>query len=159
MSYNYRLYTKDVAQGLTDFNDLTYHVLVSQEVPYCGTIALVFHEPTDQFIFVTGLTYEQHQSIQWAYGKYFENVLSATRYYEQQTTLLGSVIHNPDLTKDAEKSILQQLLSAREEGNIPDGYSLWEALDLTLMFMRENPEILEEDLVEELDLLDPYKEV
>lgn len=76
---SYRLYTKDVKNGLTDFNDEHFHVLASKREAHV-TIAIVYDER--QFVLVYGLEYDVLNSIHWGHGHYYDDLLNAVRKYE-----------------------------------------------------------------------------
>jgi len=78
----YRLYTEDVANGLTDFNDDKYTILESKTVEGC-LVALVYDEY--QFIIANGLKYHEYGSIDWDYGNYYTNAIDAVEKYKEVT--------------------------------------------------------------------------
>ena len=76
---SYRLYTKEVEHGLTDFNDDHYHILASKAIDG-RTIAIVYDE--HQYIVTYGLNYDVLDSIHWEQGHYYDELLGAVAKYE-----------------------------------------------------------------------------
>lgn len=76
---SYRLYNEDVAEGLVDFNDQKYHILKTR-----GDYTLVFNDCTDQFIVAYKLQYHALESIDWAQGHYFSDIIQATQFLEEK---------------------------------------------------------------------------
>ena len=142
----YRLYTEYVKEGSTDFNDLEYHILNTAR-----KYSLIFNENTDKFIVAYKVEYHELDSISWAQGHYFDDVIVATNYYRKKTTDIYQFLLTweqlGDHTLDV---ILETMEEARAEGNIP-ACTLEGMLDLTIAFIRENPDIFDEDVVESLE--------
>ena len=82
----YRLYTQDVADGYTNFNDEVYHILQSHTRTTLKnkrqTIALVFRDTDGEFTVATGLEHHELNAIDWSYGHYFTNLADALEYYD-----------------------------------------------------------------------------
>ena len=76
----YRLYTTEIENDITDFNDNRYLVLEE----YQGT-ALVLNTTTGQYIVAIGIQYEKLDSIHWAHGHYFDDHTQASDYYRRST--------------------------------------------------------------------------
>lgn len=74
----YRLYTEDVAQGITDFNDEYFHVLETYTDSLRHTIALIYNERGKSFLIAHGLHHEDFNSIHWDYGNYYDKITHAS---------------------------------------------------------------------------------
>lgn len=76
----YRLYTSDVAEGITDFNDDTYIIIHSSEITtdYCIIIdTSACYKP---FIVAYKVKHHKLNSIDWVQGEYFDNLEDAYMY-------------------------------------------------------------------------------
>lgn len=142
---SYRLYNEDVAEGLVDFNDQEYHILKIN-----GDYTLIFNDCTDQFIVAYKLQYHDLESIDWAQGHYFSDVVEATRFLEDQTIPIKSFLHTDEqLSTEALDLIWNTMTEARDQGNIPST-DLEGMLDLTISFILDNEDIFDAKLVEEI---------
>lgn len=72
----YRLYTSDVAKGITDFDDQTYIIIHRSYITeHCIIIdTSSYYKP---FIIAYKVEYHEYSSIDWAQGEYFDNFESA----------------------------------------------------------------------------------
>ena len=79
----YRLYTSDVAEGITDFNDDTYIIIHSSYISnYC--IILDTSAIFNPFIVAYKVEYHEYDSIDWVQGEYFSELNNALRYLHKK---------------------------------------------------------------------------
>ena len=81
----YRLYNIEVAQGITDFDDMRYHILTTHFIRELGkSVALVYREgQIGPFIVAYGIQQHEYLSIDWEQGYYFETLEEAyTKYID-----------------------------------------------------------------------------
>ena len=83
----YRLYTQEVAEGVTDFNDENYHILKTKsfftDTEY-HTVALIFRENDSSFIVANGVEYHEYNSIDWSFGHYFTDIFAAVNDFRYE---------------------------------------------------------------------------
>lgn len=141
----YRLYTHDVQEGITDFDDMKYHML-----KHLHDYSLIFNEFSEQFIVAYHVRYHELDSIDWAQGHYFDDVIEATDYFEQRTmNIRRFFLHDPAPTAHTIDTIMDTMRENRDYRNIPNG-PLDEMLDITIQFMLDNEELFDEDVIEDI---------
>lgn len=142
---SYRLYNKDVEEGLVDFNDQEYHLLKT-----VGDYSLVFNDCSDQFIVAYKVQYHALESIDWAQGHYFYDVLEATQFLEETTIKIKRFLHTDEqLSTEALDLIWSTMTEARDSDNIPST-DIEGMMDLSISFILDNEEIFDSKLVEEI---------
>ena len=79
----YRLYTQDVADGYTDFNDDHYHVLDSRMKADGITVALIFNDAgySSKFVVAYGVDYHELESISWTSEVDYSDLTPAYNHY------------------------------------------------------------------------------
>ena len=92
---NYRKYTKDVAQGITDFNDDTLLIL-DQHEPH--GVALLLETKTGTYGVVVGLTFEVYNSLNWLLSQEHESLDDAYKAYKDmiEASMEGLSCMRPD---------------------------------------------------------------
>ena len=148
MTRTYRLHTADVANGLVDFNDLVYYQLQSKD-----DYTILFKEGSGHFIVAYKPTlHEEFDSIEWEHGHYFDDVVSAVHFFESATSDVYRLIrNNGGLSTKTMRVILDTGLEAIEQEIISSDSSLVEIIDIAQSFIRDNPDIIDEDVYDELE--------
>ena len=142
---SYRMYNKDVEEGMVDFNDQRYHILKT-----LGDYTLVFNDCTDRFIVAYKLQYHDLESIDWAQGHYFYDVLGATQFLEDTTLRIKRFLHTDEqISTEALDLIWSTMTEARDQGNIPST-DIEGMMDLSISFLLDNEELFDSKLIEEI---------
>ena len=141
----YRLYTHDVQEGITDFNDMKYHMLKSRH-----DYSLIFNEVSEQFIVAYNVRYHELDSIDWAQGYYFSDIEEAMDKFNKLTSDIYRFMTNDTApTSYTLDVIFKTMIEAREEGNI------WadpveDMLAVTIEFMLDNEELFDKSVIEDI---------
>ncbi len=79
----YRLYTSDVEDGITDFNDETYIIIHESKIT---TYSLIIDTDSifNPYIVANHVHYRKLNSIDWNSGTYFENLEDAYIYIRKK---------------------------------------------------------------------------
>ena len=141
----YRLYNRDVQEGITDFNDDKYHILNSRH-----DYSLIFNDVSDLFIVAYKLEFHEYDSIDWAQGYYFSDIEEAMDKFNKLTSdIYRFMTNDPAPTSYTLDVIFDTMIEAREEGNIWED-PLEDMLDVTIGFMLDNEELFDGSVIEDI---------
>lgn len=153
MANTYRLYNEDVKNGLVDFNDEHYMVLKDN-----GEIGIILNTNSGEFVLASGIQYEFHNSICWAYGKYYDDIVQVTEAYQQSTQFVHMFLNQEGVSWETIEGVIHKFQKTLEASGISEDASFLTMLDLTIQYLLENPEEakgLHQDLLDITGYVDP----